>query len=119
MDISLNSAEPPLPGSSCESAIISITAGRAINPLDPSELLFPKVAVLGLAEDAIVLCRLLFLYCPCARNKPAVSLSSVEFVDTADNLSRDGKVTSRGTLYTEPSSCNTNHVERCIRSKPL
>ena len=31
-------------------------------------------------------------------------------------LSRDGKVTSRGTLSTEPSSCNTNHVERCIRS---
>ena len=34
-------------------------------------------------------------------------------------LSRDGKVTSRGTLCTEPSSCNTNHVERCIRTKPL
>ena len=90
--MSLNSAEPPLPGSSCESAIISITAGRAINPLDPSELLFPKVAVLGLAEDAIVLCSLSFLYCPCARNKPAVSQSSVELVVTADNLSRDGKV---------------------------
>ena len=44
--MSLNSAEPPLPGSSCESATISITAGRAIIPLDPSELLFPKVAVL-------------------------------------------------------------------------
>ena len=117
--MSLNSADPPLPGSSCESAIISITAGRAINPLDPSELLFPKVAVLGLAEDAIVLCRLLFLYCPCTRNKPAVSLSSVELVDTADNLSRDGKVTSRETLCAEPSSCNTNHVERCIRTMPL
>ena len=84
--MSLNSAEPPLPGSSCESATISITAGRAINPLDPSELLFPKVAVLGLAEDAIVL-----LYCPCTRNKPAVSQSSVELVVTADNLSRDGR----------------------------
>ena len=93
--MSLNSAEPPLPGSSCESATISITAGIAINPLDPSELLFPKVAVLGLAEDAIVLCRLSFLYCPCTRNKPAVSQSSVELVVTADNLSRrDGKVTS-------------------------
>ena len=34
-------------------------------------------------------------------------------------LSRDGKVTSRGTLCTEPSSCNTNHVERCIRTMPL
>ena len=111
--MSLNSAEPPLPGSSRESATISIT-----DPLDPSELLFPKVAVLGLAEDAIVLCRLSFL-CPCTRNKPAVSQSSVELVVTADNLSRDGKVTSRGTLCTEPSSCNTNHVERCIRTMPL
>ena len=34
-------------------------------------------------------------------------------------VSRDGKVTSRGTLCTEPSSCNTNHVERCIRTMPL
>ena len=34
-------------------------------------------------------------------------------------MSRDGKVTSRGTLCTEPSSCNTNHVERCIRTMPL
>ena len=37
----------------------------------------------------------------------------------AFNMSRDGKVTSRGTLCTEPSSCNTNHVERCIRTMPL
>ena len=43
--MSLNSADPPLPGSSCESATKSITAGRAINPLDPSELPFPKVAL--------------------------------------------------------------------------
>ena len=35
------------------------------------------------------------------------------------DVSRDGKVTSRGTLCTEPSSCNTNHVERCIRTMPL
>ena len=28
-------------------------------------------------------------------------------------------MTSRGTLYTEPSSFNTNHVERCIRTMPL
>ena len=34
-------------------------------------------------------------------------------------VSRDGKVTSRGTLCTEPSSFNTNHVERCIRTMPL
>ena len=100
--MSLNSADPPLPGSSCESATKSITAGRAINPLDPSELSFPKVAVLGLAEDAIVPCKLLFLY---SCNKPAVSRSSVELVITADNLSRDGKMTSRGTPFTEPSSC--------------
>ena len=43
--------------------------------------------------------------------------------DAADprgcGVSRDGKVTSRGTLCTEPSSCNTNHVERCIRTMPL
>ena len=36
-----------------------------------------------------------------------------------EQVSRDGKVTSRGTLCTEPSSCNTNHVERCIRTMPL
>ena len=40
-------------------------------------------------------------------------------IDTGCALSRDGKVTSRGTLCTEPSSCNTNHVERCIRTVPL
>ena len=116
--MSLNSADPPLPGSSCESAIKSITAGRAINPLDPSELLFPKVAVLGLAEDAIVPCRLLSLYCPV----PAInqlSLSSVELVVTADNLSRDGKVTSRGTLSTEPSSCKYQPRRKVYTVKPL
>ena len=78
--MSLNSTEPPLPDSLCESATISMTAGRAINPLDPSELSFPKVAVLGLAEDSIALCRLLFLCSSCARKKPAASLSSVELV---------------------------------------
>ena len=114
--MSLNSADPLLPG---ESAIKSITAGRAINPLDPSELLFPKVAVLGLAEDAIVPCRLLSLYCPCTRNKPAVSPSSVELVVTADNLSRDGKVTSRGTLSTEPSSCKYQPRRKVYTVKPL
>ena len=117
--MSLNSADPPLPGSSCKSATKSITAGRAINPLDPSELPFPKVAVLGLAEDAIAPCRLLFLYCPCTRNKPAVSLSSVELVVTADNLSRDGKVTSRGTLSTEPSSCKYQPRRKVYTVKPL
>ena len=62
--MSLNGADPPLPGSACESATESITAGRAINPLDPSELSFPKVAVLGLAEDAIVPCKLLSFMVP-------------------------------------------------------
>ena len=80
VDMSLNSADPPLPGSSCESATISMTAGRAINLLDPSELSFPKVAVLGLAEGSIVLCRLLFFCSSCTRKKPAVSLTSVELV---------------------------------------
>ena len=84
-----------------------------------AELLFPKVAALGLAEDAIVPCRLLSLYCPCTRNKPAVSLSSVELVVTADNLSRDGKVTSRGTLSTEPSSCKYQPRRKVYTVKPL
>ena len=47
-------------------------------------------------------------------------LPPAELADRIGNLlSRDGKVTSRGTLCTEPSSCNTNHVERCIRTMPL
>ena len=45
--------------------------------------------------------------------------TSAEVIWLVVNMSRDGKVTFRGTLCTEPSSCNTNHVERCIRTMPL
>ena len=100
--MSLNSADPPLPDSPCESAT---TAGRAINPLDPSELSFPKVAVLGLAEDSIVQCRLLFFCSSCTCKKPAVSLSSAELVLRLITC-QERKLTSRGTLSAKlPAEC--------------
>ena len=43
-------------------------------PLDPSELSFPKVAVLGLAEDAIALC---VCYCSSAVPVPAINQLSL------------------------------------------
>ena len=103
--MSLDNADPPLPGSSCESATISMTAGRAINPLDPSELSFPKVAVLGLAEDSIALRGLLFFCSSCTHNKPAVSPSSVELLIRLITC-QESKLTSRGTLSTKlPADC--------------
>ena len=48
-----------------------------------------------------------------------VEIASLACLQLGLSVSRDGKVTSRGTLCTEPSSFNTNHVERCIRTMPL
>ena len=50
---------------------------------------------------------------------PVLPQSQSSRASSSSGLSRDGKVTSRGTLCTEPSSFNTNHVERCIRTMPL
>ena len=96
----------------------------APNPLSPGSLLY-VLYVLYLTRQPTehplspgsLLYVLDVLYL--TRQPPEHPLSPNSLLYVLYVLSRDGKVTSRGTLCTEPSSCNTNHVERCIRTTPL